>query len=214
MSIRSSWQSIEGNNRSRFIRNYTKTCRRAQTWPSYHCWPSEADCKGKKLDKWIVHGFCEVQKNHRYEVYSKLFLRNKLSISRSNYELQEKKWVLHSNQQNSAQWLRQDEISRHFSNPKLHRTKIRVTVWWSAIGTIHCIFLDFSKTIVIKKYCQKIDVIFQKVAAEHPAVANRKRPIVLYENAWPHVSMISQQKSNAAGLKKLLIIYHTRLSFR
>ena len=155
--------------------------------------------KTKKLDKWVPHELNDNQKKRRYEVSSSLLLRNKKDPFLNRVVTCNEKWVLYDNQWHSAQWLDADKDPGHFPNPELHQKKLMLTVWWSATGLIHYSFLNAGETITAEKYCQQMDEMHQK----HPALVNRKGPILLHDNARPHVAKPTLQKLNELGHKTL-----------
>uniref|UniRef100_A0A1I7WBJ0 Histone-lysine N-methyltransferase SETMAR n=1 Tax=Heterorhabditis bacteriophora TaxID=37862 RepID=A0A1I7WBJ0_HETBA len=53
--------------------------------------------------------------------------------------------ILYDNRRCSAQWLDQDDVPKHFPNPKLHQKKFMVTVWWSASEIITTTFWILAK---------------------------------------------------------------------
>ena len=77
-----------------------------------------------------------------------------------------------------------------------------LTVWWSAIGLIHYSFLNAGETITAK-YCQQMDEMHQKLRQQHLALVNRKGPILLHDNARPHVAKPTLQKLNELGYETL-----------
>ena len=78
-----------------------------------------------------------------------------------------------------------------------------VTVWWSIAGVIHYNFLKPGETITAEKYCREIEVFHQKLSEKQPALVNRKGPILLHDNARPHVSQVTLQKLNELGYETL-----------
>ena len=78
-----------------------------------------------------------------------------------------------------------------------------VTVWWSAAGLTHYSFLNPSESITSEKFAQQIDEMHQKLQRLQPALVNRKGPILLYDNAQPHVTQSVLQKLNELGYKVL-----------
>ncbi|KAF2356502.1 Transposase type 1 [Trinorchestia longiramus] len=69
-----------------------------------------------------------------------------------------------------------------------------VTVWWSAIGVIHYSFLGVNETINAKRYCNDLAVMHARLSEKRPALVNRRGPILLHDNARPHVARMTVQK--------------------
>lgn len=159
--------------------------------------------KVKKMDKWVPHELCEKQKNRRFEVASSLLLRNNRNPFLNRIVTCDEKWILWDNRRRSAQWLDRDEASKHFPKPNLHPKKIMVTVWWSMAGLIHHSFLNPGETITAETYCKEIDEMHSKLQVICPALVNRKGPILLHDNARPHVAQKTLQKINNLGYEIL-----------
>ena len=68
------------------------------------------------------------------------------------------------------------------------KKKIMVTVWWSAARLIHCNFLNPGETITSEKYAQQIDEMHGKLQCRQLALVNRMGPILLHDNARPHIA--------------------------
>ena len=150
----------------------------------------------------MPHELNDNQKKHRYEV-SSFFLCNKNDLFLDQVVTCNEKWVLYDNQRCSAQWLDTDEAPRHFPKPGLHQKKVMLTVWWSVTGLILYSFLNSSETITAEKYCQQVDEMHQKLRQQHPALVNRKGPILLHENARPYIAKLTLQKLNELGYETL-----------
>lgn len=159
--------------------------------------------KSKKLDKWVPHDLNENQKNRRFEIASSHILRNNNDPFLDRIVTCDEKWIFYDNRRRSAQWLDHDQAPQHFPKPKLHQKKVMVTVWWSASGLIHHSFLNPGETITAEIYCQQIDEMHLKLQQHHPALVNRKGPILLHDNARPHVAHLTLQKLNNLGYEIL-----------
>lgn len=159
--------------------------------------------KSKKLAKWVPHELNNNQKNRRFEVSSALLLRNKNDPFLDRIVTCDEKWILYDNRRRSAQWLDHDQAPQHFPKPNLHQKKVMVTVWWSAAGIIHHSFLNPGETITADKYCQQIEEMHQKLQRKCPRLANMKGPILLHDNARPHVAQPTLQKLNELGYETL-----------
>ena len=83
------------------------------------------------------------------------------------------------------------------------KKKITVTVWWSAASLIHYSFLNPSKSVPSEKYAQQIDEMHQKLQCLQPVLVNRMVPVLLHDNAWPHIIQPTLQKLSELGYKVL-----------
>lgn len=57
-----------------------------------------------------------------------------------------------------------------------------------------CIPYKFLKTGLSQKYCDEVEMMHQKLIEEQPALASRRGPVLLHDNARPHASNIVVQK--------------------
>uniref|UniRef100_A0A663N4M9 Histone-lysine N-methyltransferase SETMAR n=1 Tax=Athene cunicularia TaxID=194338 RepID=A0A663N4M9_ATHCN len=65
------------------------------------------------------------------------------------------------------------------------------------------IFLNPGETITAAKYIQQINEMHQKLQWLHPALVNRKGPILLHDNTRPHVALLMLQRLNEPGYETL-----------
>lgn len=159
--------------------------------------------KVRKLDKWVPHELNDFQKNRRYEICSANLLRNKTNPFLDRIVTCDEKWIVYDNRKRSSQWLDKGEAPYHFPKPKLHQKKTMVTVWWSTAGLVHYNFLNQGETMTAEKYCQEIDEMHHKLKSMCAALVNRKHPIILHDNARPHIAKISLKKLNDLGFESL-----------
>ena len=78
-----------------------------------------------------------------------------------------------------------------------------VTVWWLAACVIHYNFLQPGQTITAESYCEEIDEMYRKLRQQQPPPVNRRGPILLHDNACPHVSQITARKLNELSVEVL-----------
>ena len=64
---------------------------------------------------------------------------------------------------------------------------------------IHYSFLNPSETITSEKYAQQINGMHWKLKGLQPAPIHRVGPILLHDNAPPHVTQLTLQKLNELG---------------
>lgn len=150
--------------------------------------------KVKKLDTWVPHELTQSQKHRRFEICNSLLLRYQNEPFLNRIVTCDEKWIQYDNRRRSGQWLDKDEAPKHFAKPSLHPKKVMVTVWWSTAGVIHYSFLNTGETITAETYCQEIDKMHRKLQNLCPALVNRKGPILLHDNARPHIAMPTLRK--------------------
>ena len=78
-----------------------------------------------------------------------------------------------------------------------------VTVWWTAFGIIHHSFLQQGETMTAVKYCEELQTMYRKLREKQPALVNRKGPILLHDNARPHVARLTLQTLTSMGIEVL-----------
>lgn len=60
-------------------------------------------------------------------------------------------------------------------------------------------FLNSGKTITAEKYCQEINKMHRKHQRKYPALMNRKGPILLHDDARPHVAQLTLHRLKELG---------------
>lgn len=159
--------------------------------------------KVKKLETWVPHALTERQKFHRHEVCTALLCRNRNEPFLDRIVTCDEKWILYDNSKRSGQWLDKGEAAQHFPKPPTHQKKVMITVWWASFGLIHFSFLSPGETINADKYCSEIDAMHQKLALMKASLINRKGPILLHDNARPHVARLTSRKLFELGYETL-----------
>lgn len=144
--------------------------------------------KVKKLDRWVPHELCEYQKTNRLQACLSLLLRQKAEPFLQRIVTCDEKWIRFDNRKRSSQWLDKDEAPRPCPKPNVHQKKIMVSVWWSYAGIIHYTFSKPGKSITAETYCTQLKDMMKLLAIKQPRLVNRDKPILLQDNARPHVA--------------------------
>lgn len=76
-----------------------------------------------------------------------------------------------------------------FQNRKCTNRKIMLTGWWSAIGVLNYSILESLRNIAAEVYCRQLDECIL-----WSTFFKWKCPILLDDNAWPHIAKVSHQK--------------------
>ena len=97
-----------------------------------------------------------------------------------------------------------------FPSITVEQKKVMVTIWWSAASLINYSFLNRGDTIISEKYAQQIDEMHWKLQSLQRALVNRKGPILLHNNTWPHITQLLLQ-SWMNWATKFCLIHHIHL---
>lgn len=159
--------------------------------------------KVKKLDRWVPHELNERQKRNRFEACLSLLSRHKGEPFLHRIITCDEKWILFDNRKRSAQWLDKDEVPKHTPKPNIHQKKLMVSVWWSSAGVIHYSFMRTGQSITADVYCNQLDEMMRELGIKQPRLVNRDRPILLQDNARPHVARITLLKLQELDLETL-----------
>uniref|UniRef100_A0A5S6QSI7 HTH_48 domain-containing protein n=1 Tax=Trichuris muris TaxID=70415 RepID=A0A5S6QSI7_TRIMR len=150
--------------------------------------------KVKKLETWVPHELTEKQKLTSQQMTSSLLVRNEVEPFLDRIVTCDEKWIFYDNRKRSGQWLEADARPCQVARPNNQQKKIMVTVWWSMGGIIHYSFLNLGETMTGEKYCSELETMHEKLKELRPGLPNRKGPILLHDNARPHVSRIVARK--------------------
>lgn len=74
------------------------------------------------------------------------------------------------------------------------------TDWWFTAGLIHISLLNLLKQPQLKKYCQEIDQLYQKLQSMCPVLVKRKGPILLHDKCSATCTL---EELNELGYKTL-----------
>uniref|UniRef100_A0A0N5BQU5 Histone-lysine N-methyltransferase SETMAR n=1 Tax=Strongyloides papillosus TaxID=174720 RepID=A0A0N5BQU5_STREA len=88
-------------------------------------------------------------------------------------------------------------------NSRTQIKKLLLTICWNCDGIINYKFLNPGETMTSDRYCKEIEEMNQKLSVLKPALVNRRGPILLHDNAKPHVSRITVQKLIKLGYETL-----------
>ncbi|XP_066906698.1 histone-lysine N-methyltransferase SETMAR-like [Halyomorpha halys] len=115
----------------------------------------------------------------------------------------DEKWVLYNNFRRSYQWLSADEKPKQFPKPDLHPKKVLLIVFWTAKGIVHFEILNQGQTITAEVYCNILDHCQSKLKTFDPCLVNRRRPLLLQDNARPHTAKLTREKLTEIGWEVL-----------
>ena len=90
----------------------------------------------------------------------------------------------------------------HFPKPNLHQKKVMVTGSRLTVGSTTAFWIPV-KPLYLRSMLSKLMRCTDTCSTLHPAVVNRKGPVLLHNNAWLHIAQPTRQKLNGLGHKGL-----------
>lgn len=146
----------------------------------------------KKLGKWVPHILTDRNKVDRVRIATELleqYRRGDLKLD--DILTGDEKWILYTNVIRRGEWVNKGETPRAIARPGLHPKKIMLSVWWDSEGIVHWELLPDGDTITATVYCEQLDRVAEALREIRP---NRKRTILLHDNATPHTAIRTKNK--------------------
>ena len=78
-----------------------------------------------------------------------------------------------------------------------------VVVWWCENGVVYYSFLNANQSITAEVHSNQLDKMHSHLQEMWPALVNRHCPILIQDNARPHVARMISQKLPDLGYKTL-----------
>ena len=158
--------------------------------------------KVKKISGCLL-SWQKIKKNHRFEVSSSLILCNDNKPLIKQIVICDKNWILYDNWQWPAQQLDQGIAPKHFPKSNLHQKNVMITDWQSTAHLIHYSFLNTKETTYTYEVCSA-NLWHAPKPAMLTGSINRNDPILLHDNARPHITQPMLQKLNELGYEVFL----------
>uniref|UniRef100_A0A3B5M255 Tc1-like transposase DDE domain-containing protein n=1 Tax=Xiphophorus couchianus TaxID=32473 RepID=A0A3B5M255_9TELE len=74
-------------------------------------------------------------------------------------------------------------------------------VWWNSLGVVHWELLNQGETLNGPLYAEQMQRVKDKLDLQWPAKMKKMGPILLHDNARPHISKIAKEKCNDLGFE-------------
>ena len=97
-------------------------------------------------------------------------------------------WILFNNSKCSARLLDKDKIPKHTPKLEFHQKKLMVLVWWFSAGVIHYSFMKPGMAITADVCINQLHEMMRKLALKQLRLVNKDQPMLLQDNAQPHVA--------------------------
>jgi histone-lysine N-methyltransferase SETMAR len=181
-----------------------------------------------KLGEWVPHELTTKNKQDRVKIFSELIKRNKESPFLDRVITGDEKWVLYVNPHRHAEWVRKGDHARATPKAGLHPQKVMLCVWWDKAGPIHWELLadgvsywwdsrgreheealmirdrngNTVKTLTAELYAHQLERVHTALLASR-SWAKTNPPILLHDNARPHIARLVKVKLGEIGFQTL-----------
>lgn len=103
-------------------------------------------------------------------------------------------WVYWCNSRRSKQWLSVGEPADPVPKQNRFAAKILLSVFWNFEGPIYYELIPDGRNINSDIYCTQLQHMYEALSVKYPAVINRKRGLLIQDNARAHTSKQTREK--------------------
>ena len=107
----------------------------------------------------------------------------------------DEKWIVYNNVKRKRAWGSLGSFPQVAAKSGLHPKKVILSIWWDYKGVVYYELLPVNETITAAKYCDQLDRLREAVAQKRPELKNRRGVTFLHDNAKPHTSLRTREKS-------------------
>ena len=150
--------------------------------------------KVNKTGSYVPHFLTENDKKKRLTICRKLILRNSTRPFLERLITGDETWIHYENYSKKRQWLDEGEKPKPSPKRKSNKKKVMLCVFWDFQGIIHFELLENNETVDSNLYSLQLENLNQSLIRKRPKFKKRKKPVLLHDNAKPHISKIVQEK--------------------
>lgn len=92
------------------------------------------------------------------------------------------------------QWVPPDHDPKPVVRQSRSGHKVMLSVWWNFEGIVHFQLIPDGCSVNGAIYSEKLDRLYQIIAAQYPSLVNRKSVLFHHDNAPAHRSQLTQDK--------------------
>jgi histone-lysine N-methyltransferase SETMAR len=150
--------------------------------------------------KWLPHDLTIHQKGQRASIAAAHLSRHEIKSFLPHIITGDEKWITYVNLSRKRQWVGPGSTPSPDVKPDVHEHKIMLCVWWDMEGPIYWEVLDDKVTVNAALYTQQLDRLAAAVAENRP---DKKKIMLLHDNARPHTAKLTQAKIKGLGWEVL-----------
>lgn len=142
-----------------------------------------------KAGKWLPHELTECAIANRYNIAVCLLARQRRKSFLWRIVTGDEKWIFFDNPKRPHSWVDPGQPATSTPKRNIHGHKTLLCIWWDQEGVVYYELLQPNETITGERYKQQLNDLNAALMAKRPAIAsNRRKVILLHDNAKPHVA--------------------------
>lgn len=144
--------------------------------------------KIQKEGKWVPYELTERQQENRKTMCELLLQRQQNKSFLHRIITGDEKWIYFDNPKRKRSWTDPGKAPKLVPKPNIHGKKVLLCIWWDQKGILYYELLQPGQTVNGDRYKDQLFELNQQLAIKRPEWASRhERPIMLHDNARPHV---------------------------
>jgi [histone H3]-lysine36 N-dimethyltransferase SETMAR len=144
--------------------------------------------KVQKEGKWDPHELTEQQQKNRRTTCEILLGRQQRKSFMHRIITGDEKWLYFDNLKRKRSWTDPGKAPKLTPKPNIHGKKVLLCIWWDQKGILYYELLQPGQTVTADLYKDQLLKLNEAVVIKRPEWATRhERPILLHDNARPHV---------------------------
>jgi [histone H3]-lysine36 N-dimethyltransferase SETMAR len=144
--------------------------------------------KIQKEGRWVPHELTERQREQRRTTCELLLERQQRKSFMHRIITGDEKWIYFDNPKRKHSWTDPGKTPKLISKANIHGKKVLLCIWWDQKGILYYELLKPGQTVTGDRYNEQLTKLNQQLMIKRPEWTTRhERPILLHDNARPHV---------------------------
>lgn len=142
----------------------------------------------------IPHDLTPAQAQRRKDICQQLLANPQDARFWKRIVTGDEKWIYLSNPYKDNQWLMPGQPAVPVVRREQFEKKVMLCVWWNLDGVLHFELVPEGHAINASLYSEQLQRVHDVLQTRYPALINRKRALLLHDNASPHTARTTQKK--------------------
>lgn len=151
--------------------------------------------KIQKEGKWLPHRLTDSAIANRLNICISLLAKQRKKSFLWRIVTGDEKWIYFENPKRKKSWVDPGQPTTSTPKRNIHANKTMLCIWWDMEGVVYYELLKPNETITAERYAQQLENLYKNLMKNRSSIAsNRRKVILLHDNARPHVALKVKQK--------------------